>query len=84
MEWAVIAPLLVNLGALGTVWWQLDTTMEKRLGQMDDRLHKMDAKMDAKFDTVNQTLMTLTHDVGELKGQVGTFASLRAEAARAG
>ena len=91
MEWAVIAPLLVNLGALGTVWWQLDTKMEKRLGQMDDRLntmddrlHKMDAKMDAKFDTVNQTLMTLTHDVGELKGQVGTSASLKAEAARAG
>ena len=77
MEWAVIAPLLVNLGALGTVWWQLDTKMEKRLGQMDDRLNKMDAKMDAKFDTVNQTLMTLTHDVGELKGQVGAFASLK-------
>lgn len=80
MEWAVIAPLLVNLGALGTVWWQLDAKMEKRLRQMDDRLNKMDAKMDAKFDTVNQTLMTLTHDVGELKGH----ASLRAEAARAG
>ena len=80
MEWAVIAPLLVNLGALGTVWWQLDAKMEKRLGQMDDRLNKMDAK----FDTVNQTLLTLTHDVGELKGQVGAFASLKAEAARAG
>ena len=84
MEWAVIAPLLVNLGALGTVWWQLDATMEKRLGQMDDRLNAMDAKFDAKFETVNQTLMTLTHDVGELKGQVGAFASLKDQAAGAG
>lgn len=78
MEWTVIASLLVNLGALGTVWWQLDAKMEKRLGQMDDRLNTMDAKMDAKFETVNQTLMMLTHDVGELKGQVGAFASLKA------
>ena len=78
MEWTVIAPLLVNLGALATVWWQLDAKMEKRLGQVDDQLNKMDAKMDAKFEAVNQTLMTLTHDVGELKGQVGAFASLKA------
>ena len=78
MEWTVIAPLLVNLGALATVWWQLDAKMEKRLEQVDDRLGKMDAKMDAKFEAVSQTLMTLTHDVGELKGQVGAFASLKA------
>ena len=84
MEWAVIAPLLVNLGALGTVWWQLDAKMEKRLGHMDDRLNAMDATFDAKFETVNQTLMTLTHDVGELKGQVGAFASLKDQAAGAG
>ena len=85
MEWTVITPVLVNLGALATVWWQLDAKMEKRLGQMDDRLDKMDdrlntmeAKFDAKFETINQTLMTVTHDVGELKGQVAAFASLKA------
>ena len=80
MEWTVIAPLLVNLGALGTVWWQLDATMEKRCGRMDDRLHELDAKLDATFDTVNQTVLTLAHDVGELKGH----ASLKHQAAKAG
>ena len=69
IAWTVIVPLLVNLSALGTVWWQIDAKIEKRLGRMDDRLDRMDATC----ETVNQTLMTLTHDVGELKGQVGAL-----------
>ena len=71
ISWTVILPLIVNLSALGTVWWQIDAKIEKRLGRMDDRLDRMDAKC----ETVNQTLLTLTHDVGELKGQVGALVT---------
>ena len=61
--WVALVPPIVNLGALVTVWWRLDSKMEKRLGQVE-----------TKFETVNQTLLTLSHDVGELKGQVNSLA----------
>ena len=59
ISWTTAAPLIINLGALATVWWQLDAKMEKKIEAID-----------RKFDTMNNTLLTLTHDVGELKGQV--------------
>ena len=62
ISWTTTAPLIINLGALATVWWQLDAKMEKKIGAID-----------RKFDTMNTTLLTLTHDVGELKGQVSTL-----------
>lgn len=65
---ATAAPVLINLGALATVWWRLDAKMESRLTAIDQ-------KFDRKFDNMNQTLLTLAHDVGELKGQVGSLQS---------
>ena len=56
ISWTTAAPLIINLGALATVWWQLDAKMEKKIEAID-----------RKFDTMNTTLLTLTHDVGELK-----------------
>ena len=68
MSLATAAPVIINLGALATVWWRLDATMESRLTAIDQ-------KFDQKFDNMNQTLLTLAHDVGELKGQVGSLHS---------
>ena len=63
---ATAIPVVINLGALATVWWQIDTKMEKRLD-----------KMETKMETVNQAILSLTHDVGELKGQVSALMSIR-------
>ena len=62
ISWTTAAPLIINLGALATVWWQLDSKMEKKIEAID-----------RKFDTMNTTLLTLTHDVGELKGQMSSL-----------
>lgn len=72
IAWTTAAPLIINLGALATVWWQLDSKMEKKLGDMDRKFEVKFEAIDRKFDTMNATLLTLTHDVGELKGQVST------------
>ena len=67
---ATAIPVVINLGALATVWWQIDTKMEKRLD-------KIETKMETKMETVNQAILSLTHDVGELKGQVSALMSIR-------
>ena len=76
IAWATAAPLIINLGALATVWWQLDSKMEKKLGDIDRKFEAIDRK----FDTINATLLTLTHDVGELKGQASTLFNRESQA----
>ena len=80
IAWTTAAPLIINLGALATVWWQLDSKMEKKLGDMDRKFESKFESIDRKFDTINSTLLTLTHDVGELKGQVSTLPNRESQA----
>ena len=35
ISWTTTAPLIINLGALATVWWQLDAKMEKKIEAID-------------------------------------------------
>lgn len=58
-RWTTAAPLIINLGALATVWWQRASTMEKGMETID-----------RQCATMNHTLRTLTHDVGERNGQM--------------
>ncbi len=61
MNWTELAPFLVILGGLGTMWWRLNS-----------RIDTLDAKFDTKFDALNKlltdNLLALNRDIGELKG----------------
>lgn len=61
MNWTELAPFLAVLGALGAMWWRLNS-----------RIDTLDAKFDAKFDALNKlltdNLLALNRDIGELKG----------------
>ena len=61
MDWTELAPFLVILGGLGTMWWRLNS-----------RIDTLDAKFDTKFDALNKlltdNLLALNRDIGELKG----------------
>ena len=61
MDWTELAPFIAILGALGAMWWQLNS-----------RIDTLDAKFDAKFDALNKlltdNLLALNWEIGELKG----------------
>ena len=67
MTWTVLAPFLAVLGALGAMWWRLNS-----------RIDTLAAKFDAKFDALNKlltdTLLALNREIGELKGASHTHA----------
>ena len=68
MDWTELAPFLVVLGGLGTMWWRLNS-----------RIDTLDAKFDAKFDALNKlltdNLLALNRDIGELTGASHTHTS---------
>ena len=68
MHWTELAPFLAVLGALGAMWWRLNT----RIDTLDAKIGQIDAKFDAKFDALNKlltdNLLALNRDIGELKG----------------
>ncbi len=61
MDWTEIVPFIAVLGALGAMWWRLNS-----------RIDTLDAKFDAKFDALNKlltdNLLALNREIGELKG----------------
>ena len=60
MNWTELAPFLVILGGLGTMWRRLNSridTLDAKIGQID-----------AKFDALNR-------DIGELSGASHTHTS---------
>ena len=65
MNWTELAPFLAVLGALGAMWWRLNS-----------RIDTLDAKFDAKFDALNKlltdNLLALNREIGELKGAAHT------------
>ena len=50
----------------------LDTKFERKFDQMDrkfeQKFDQMDQKFERKFDQINTLLLSLSHDIGELKG----------------
>ena len=53
MDWTDIAPFLVIVGVIGTMWWRLDS------------------KIDRKFDQIMTALLTMSQEIGDLKGSIG-------------
>ena len=68
MDWIELAPFIAILGALGAMWWRLNS-----------RIDTLDAKFDAKFDALNKlltdNLLALNREIGELKGASHTHTS---------
>ncbi len=68
MGWTELAPFIAVLGALGAMWWRLNS----RIDTLDAKIGQIDAKFDAKFDALNKlltdNLLALNRDIGELRG----------------
>ena len=64
MDWTEIAPFIAILGVLGAMWWRLNS----RIDTLDARFATLDAKFDAKFDTLHKlltdNLLVLNRDIG--------------------
>ena len=75
MNWTELAPFLVILGGLGTMWWRLNS----RIDTLDAKIGQIDTKFDAKFDALNKlltdNLLALNRDIGELTGASHTHTS---------
>ena len=75
MNWTELAPFIAILGALGAMWWRLNS----RIDTLDAKIVQIDAKFDAKFDALNKlltdNLLALNRDIGELKGAAHTHTS---------
>ncbi len=75
MNWTELAPFIAVLGALGTMWWRLNS----RIDTLAATIGQIDAKFDTKFDSLNKlltdNLIALNRDIGELKGAAHTHTS---------
>ena len=72
MGWTELAPFVAVLGALGAMWWRLNS----RIDTLDAKIGQIDAKFDAKFDALNKlltdNLLALNREIGELKSAAHT------------
>ena len=86
MDWTELAPFIAVLGALGAMWWRLnsridtlDAKFDTKFATLDAKIGQIDAKFDAKFDALNKlltdNLLALNRDIGELKGAAHTHTS---------
>ena len=82
MEWLNIGAYLTLLTGIGTVWWRLnsridalDTKFERKFDQFDQKFERKFDQIDRKFDQINTLLLSLSHDIGELKGAAHSHAS---------
>ena len=81
MEWLNIGAYLTLLTGIGTVWWRLnsridnlDAKFERKFDQMDQKFERKFDQFDRKFDQINTLLLSLSHDIGELKGAAHSHA----------
>ena len=81
MEWLDIGAYLTLLTGIGTVWWRLnsridalDTKFERKFDQIDQKFERKFDQIDQKFDQINTLLLSLSHDLGELKGTAHSHA----------
>lgn len=65
MDWTELAPFIVILGALGAMWWQLDSKIESLTGSVEARVGRLEALL-------TDNLIALTRDIDELKGSSHT------------
>ena len=61
MSWKELAPFVAILGVLIAIWWQLDSTIEARIGGVEARIGRLETLL-------TDNLIALNRDIGELKG----------------
>ena len=61
MDWTELAPFVATLGALGAMWWQLDSKIESLTGSVEARIGRLEALL-------TDNLIALNRDIDELKG----------------
>ena len=75
MEWLDIGAYLTLLTGIGTVWWRLNSRIDTLDMKFERTFDQIDQKFDRKFDQINTLLLSLSHDIGELKGAAHSHAS---------
>lgn len=68
MDWTELAPFIAILGALGAMWWQLDSKIESLTGSVETRVGRLEALL-------TDNLIALNRDIGKLKGASHTHTS---------
>jgi len=80
MEWTQTLGTLSGLVVgLFTIWWRLDTKMERKFDTLDTKIENkfstLDTKIENKFDTLDRKLDDLSaflrDTVLEFKGEIG-------------
>ena len=75
MEWLNIGAYLTLLTGIGTVGWRLNSRIDTLDTKFERKFDQIDQKFDRKFDQINTLLLSLSHDIGELKGAAHSHAS---------
>ena len=69
----LIASSVIILGAVGTMWWQLDGKIDREIKEVRSEVHADIQELRAEVRTLSQlvtdNLLVLTSSVGELRGQ---------------
>ncbi len=77
MNWkditAMGGALVTLLITVFSMWYQLDSKIETRIGGLDTKFETKFERIDTKFDALNKlltdNLIAINRDIGELKGQ---------------
>ena len=79
MEWTQpIGTLAGMLVGFFTIWWRLDSKLERKLDTLETKFDRKFDTLDSKIDTLNaflrDTLLAFKSEIGELKGVARTPA----------
>ena len=79
MDWTqTIGTLAGMLVGFFTIWWRLDSKLERKLDTLETKFDRKFDTLDSKIDTLNaflrDTLLEFKSEIGELKGVARTPA----------
>ena len=79
MEWTqTIGTLAGMLVGFFTIWWRLDSKLERKFDTLETKFDRKFDTLDSKIDTLNaflrDTLLEFKSEIGELKGVARTPA----------
>ena len=79
MDWTqTIGTLAGMLVGFFTIWWRLDSKLERKLDTLETKFDRQFDTLDSKIDTLNaflrDTLLEFKSEIGELKGVARTPA----------
>ena len=82
MEWTqTLGTLAGMVVGLFTIWWRLDSKMERKFDTLDSKIERKFDTLDRRIDDLNaflrDTLLELKGEIGELKGTAHTHTPLQ-------